>query len=134
MLTNILFLDVLCTAEVKKQNGTVRSLIYISDFAFISRGHAVLLITSLFSMAGIPPFSGFFTKLFVLLNALQLQFYLLVIIAISASLISTYYYLRILKIIFFENRLNISSPNRNNNMKMSGYNKIITFTLLTTPI
>ena len=55
---------------------------------------------SLFSMAGIPPLIGFFSKQFVLYSAIDQGYYLLSIIAILVSVISASYYLKIIKIIF----------------------------------
>jgi NADH:ubiquinone oxidoreductase subunit 2 (subunit N) len=49
-------------------------------------------------MAGIPPLAGFFGKYYLLLHAVQQGLYGLVIVALVTSLISTYYYLRIIKI------------------------------------
>jgi NADH-quinone oxidoreductase subunit N len=56
----------------------------------------------MFSMAGIPPLAGFFGKYYLLLHAQQQGLYGLVIVGLLTSLISTYYYLRLIKIMFFE--------------------------------
>jgi len=53
-------------------------------------------------MAGIPPLAGFFGKYFLFLTAFNSQYYLLIIIGMLTSLISTFYYLRIIKIMWFE--------------------------------
>jgi NADH-ubiquinone oxidoreductase chain 2 len=53
-------------------------------------------------MAGIPPFIGFYSKLFVLFSAISADEYFLVIIAIIVSVISAYYYLRIIKVLYTE--------------------------------
>jgi len=52
----------------------------------------------LLSMAGIPPLAGFFGKYYLLLHAQEQGLYLLVITALATSLVSTYYYLRLIKI------------------------------------
>jgi len=52
----------------------------------------------LFSMAGIPPLAGFFGKYYLLLHAQEQELYGLVIIGLATSLVSTYYYLRLVKI------------------------------------
>jgi NADH-quinone oxidoreductase subunit N len=49
-------------------------------------------------MAGIPPLAGFFGKYYLLLHAMEKGLYLLVIVGLATSLISAYYYLRIVKI------------------------------------
>jgi NADH:ubiquinone oxidoreductase subunit 2 (subunit N) len=62
-------------------------------------------------MAGIPPFAGFFTKLYVLKSAVEYNQIFLVVCALLGSLISSYYYIRVVKILFFEPiSLNISIP------------------------
>jgi NADH-quinone oxidoreductase subunit N len=53
-------------------------------------------------MAGIPPLGGFFAKYFVLLHAFEKGLFVEVIVGLATSLISTYYYLRIIKIVKFE--------------------------------
>jgi NADH-quinone oxidoreductase subunit N len=56
----------------------------------------------MFSMIGIPPLAGFLGKYYVLFDLVSLEEYRLVIIALMASLISAYYYLRIITSIYFE--------------------------------
>lgn len=78
---------------------------YITQFSGLSRYNPVLAYTfafTLLSIAGIPPLAGFFSKYLVLYNAVQNEFWLLTFIAIITSSISTFYYLRIIKYIFFK--------------------------------
>lgn len=63
---------------------------------------SITLTTILFSMTGIPPLAGFFSKLYVLITAIQSSFLIPVFIAIIASVISSVYYLRIIQIISFQ--------------------------------
>ena len=65
---------------------------------------------SLFSLAGIPPFIGFFGKQFILLAALKEGYLLLSLVAILTSVISAAYYLRIIKVMFFENKKSNKAP------------------------
>jgi len=53
-------------------------------------------------MAGIPPLAGFFGKYFLFLSAFESENYALVVVGMITSLISTYYYLRVIKILWFE--------------------------------
>jgi NADH:ubiquinone oxidoreductase subunit 2 (subunit N) len=55
-------------------------------------------------MAGIPPLAGFFSKYYIFLSAVEASSYFLVFIAIITSIISTFYYLRFVKIIWFSFR------------------------------
>jgi len=53
-------------------------------------------------MAGIPPLAGFISKLFILFSLIKSSFYLSAIIVILMSIISCFYYIRLIKIIFFD--------------------------------
>jgi NADH:ubiquinone oxidoreductase subunit 2 (subunit N) len=64
--------------------------------------YLLILVLVLFSLAGIPPLVGFFGKFYVLLYAFKLKYFIIVALGIIVSIISVYYYLRLLKIIFFE--------------------------------
>jgi NADH-quinone oxidoreductase subunit N len=62
---------------------------------------ALILMLNLFSFVGIPPLPGFFTKLFVFINVLESENYMLFIVSVICSVVSAYYYLRLVKILFF---------------------------------
>ncbi len=77
----------------------------ISDLAGLSRndkGLAFVLAMLMFSLAGIPPLAGFFGKLFVFLAAVKAGLYVLAVLGVVASVIGAYYYLRIIKIMYFD--------------------------------
>ena len=77
---------------------------YITQFAALSRYNPVLAYTfafTLLSVAGIPPLAGFFSKYLVLYNTILNEYWVLAFIAIITSAISTFYYLRIIKFLFF---------------------------------
>jgi NADH-quinone oxidoreductase subunit N len=63
---------------------------------------AFMLAMLLFSLAGIPPLAGFFAKFYVFLAAIQAGLYPLAVIGVVASVVGAYYYLRIVKIIYFD--------------------------------
>ncbi len=65
---------------------------------------AMCLAILMFSMAGIPPMAGFFTKFYILMAIIKKEFYTLAIIAVLYSVISAFYYLRIVKIMYFDNK------------------------------
>jgi NADH-quinone oxidoreductase subunit N len=56
----------------------------------------------LFSMAGIPPLAGFFAKFYVFLAAIKAGLYILAVIGVLASVVGAYYYLAIVKIMYFD--------------------------------
>jgi proton-translocating NADH-quinone oxidoreductase chain N len=79
---------------------------YISEFTILSKTHPIIafsILIILFSISGIPPIAGFFTKLIVFLTCLKSSLYSLVIFAITISCLATFYYIRIIKIIYFDN-------------------------------
>ncbi len=65
-------------------------------------GLALALAVFMFSLAGVPPLAGFFGKLYVFLAAVQAGLYVLAVIGVLASVVAAYYYLRIVKIMYFD--------------------------------
>jgi NADH-quinone oxidoreductase subunit N len=63
---------------------------------------ALAMTIMMFSMAGIPPLAGFFGKLFIFQAAIGAGLYTLAILGVLASVIAAYYYLRIIKVMYFE--------------------------------
>ena len=59
---------------------------------------------NLFSLAGIPPLSGFLSKLLVLTSLVEMNYLKLFLFLVLISLISTYYYIRVIKILVFSNK------------------------------
>jgi len=77
----------------------------IDDLSGLSRTHPVqafMLAALLFSLAGIPPLAGFFAKFYVFLAAVQSGLYLLAVIGVLVSVVGAYYYLRLVKIMYFD--------------------------------
>ena len=77
----------------------------IDDLAGLSRTNpmmAFMLAMLLFSLAGIPPLAGFFAKFYVFLAAIESGLYVLAVIGVLASVVGAYYYLRIVKIMYFD--------------------------------
>ena len=66
---------------------------------------ALILTITLFSIAGIPPIVGFLAKIGIFLVAIKSSAYLISLMAILFSVLSTFYYIRVIKIIYFENTL-----------------------------
>ncbi|GAN77479.1 NADH-quinone oxidoreductase subunit NuoN [Acidisphaera rubrifaciens] len=82
-----------------------RALEKISDLAGLARtdgGMALALAIFMFSMAGIPPLSGFFGKLYVFLAAVRAGYWTLAIIGVLTSVVGAYYYLRVIKVMYFD--------------------------------
>ena len=64
---------------------------------------SVVMMLAMFSLAGIPPFAGFFSKFFIFASAIHSGFYILVLIALLYTFISLYYYLLVVKAMFINN-------------------------------
>ena len=64
---------------------------------------SVVMMLAMFSLAGIPPFAGFFSKFFIFASAIHSGFYILVLIALLNTIISLYYYLLVVKAMFINN-------------------------------
>lgn len=81
------------------------SLEYISDLAGlakISPAMAYSLAALMFSMSGIPPLAGFFSKLFIFQSAVAAGYFTVAVIGVLGSVVGAYYYLRVIKIMFFD--------------------------------
>ena len=78
---------------------------YITDLAFLAKTNPILALTfalTLFSMAGIPPLAGFYSKAFLFFAAMSSNLYVLAIIGVLCSVVSCFYYIRLIKVMFFE--------------------------------
>jgi NADH-quinone oxidoreductase subunit N len=77
----------------------------INDLSGISKHHPILsisLLIILFSLAGIPPLAGFFAKFYIFMSVIESGMYTLAIVGLLSTVISAFYYLRIIKIIYFD--------------------------------
>jgi NADH-quinone oxidoreductase subunit N len=77
----------------------------IDDLVGLSKSNpalAMILSIFMFSMAGIPPLAGFLGKLYVFQAAIQVELYALAIIGVLASVVGAYYYIRIIKVMYFD--------------------------------
>ena len=86
-----------------KKDGEYRE--NISDLSGISKKHPILAISFLvilFSLAGIPPLGGFFAKFYVFTAVVEQKMYALAIIGLLTTVISAFYYLKIIKTIYFD--------------------------------
>lgn len=84
---------------------TSRALTYLTDFNDYAQQnyfYSLTFLIILFSMAGIPPLGGFFGKYYLFIHSFETGQFSLVIMGMVTSVIATYYYLRIIKIMWFE--------------------------------
>lgn len=88
--------------DEKKQNKD------LTDFLLLKKSNkilAIIFMTAFFSIAGIPPMVGFLAKLNIFVVVVEKKLYLIAFICVIFSVISTFYYIRIVKILFFEPQL-----------------------------
>lgn len=91
-----------CILLMKRDGQQVEA---ISDLAGLSHKRPVLAFSlgvMMFSLAGIPPLAGFFAKWYVFLAAIQAHLYGLAIIGVLASVVGAYYYLHVVKVMYFD--------------------------------
>src|SRR6195952_1523346 len=96
-----------------KRNG--QAVEQISDFAGLSRTNPMLAFffaMLLFSLAGIPPLAGFFAKWYVFVAAINAHLFTLAVIGVLSSVVGAYYYLTIVKVMYFEEPLPALDPMR----------------------
>ncbi|QXM24640.1 NADH-quinone oxidoreductase subunit NuoN [Elioraea tepida] len=86
-----------------RRDGVARER--VEDFAGLARSAPLLALAMavfMFSMAGIPPLAGFFGKLYVFVAAVNAGLWPLAVIGVLASVVSAFYYLRIVKVMYFD--------------------------------
>ncbi len=91
-----------CVLAMRRGQTATEDIDELSGLAQNNLALATLLAILLFSLAGIPPLAGFFAKFYVFLAAVREGLWPLAIIGVLASVVSAYYYVRIVKIMFFD--------------------------------
>lgn len=85
--------------------SSVQRIKYTTDLSMMAKSNPVLAFTlsiSMFSIAGIPPLAGFYSKAFLFFAALSSNLYLLAVIGVLTTVVSCFYYIRVVKIMYFE--------------------------------
>ena len=88
--------------SMRRQGRAVEKITDLSGLARSDPFMAIVMAAAMFSMAGIPPLSGFFGKLYVFLAAVQAGLWPLAVIGVLTSVIGAFYYLRIVKLMYFD--------------------------------
>src|SRR5216684_2795186 len=105
-----LFMNVGTFAVILCMRHEGRMLEGIDDLAGLSRTHpglALALALFMFAMAGIPPTAGFFSKLYIFLAAIDAHLVWLAVIGAGASVVGAFYYLRIVKVMYFDEPIGV---------------------------
>ena len=91
-----------CIFMMKRENVFYEN---INDLSGLSKNHPMIALSFLmilFSLAGIPPLAGFFAKFYVFMAVIEVKMYTLAIIGLVTTVVSAFYYLRVIKIIYFD--------------------------------
>ena len=91
-----------CILSMRRNEVAVEEISELSGLARTNLPMAFALMVLMFSLAGIPPLVGFFAKYYVFLAAINAGLYPLAVIGVVASVVGAYYYLRVIKVMFFD--------------------------------
>ena len=91
-----------CILAMRRQGQMVEDIGSLAGLSKTNPMMAAALAIFMFSMAGIPPLGGFFAKFFVFRAAIDAELYVLAVIGLLASVVGAFYYLRIIKIMYFD--------------------------------
>lgn len=87
---------------LKRQGQPVEAISELGGMSRHSPVKAMFMSAMMFSMAGIPPLAGFFGKFYIFLSAIEQQLYALVIVGLLSSVVAAFYYIKIVKIMYFD--------------------------------
>ena len=91
-----------CILSMRRKDGMVENIDDLAGAARTNPVMAFILAAIMFSMAGIPPLAGFFAKFFVFNAAIEQGMYGLAVFGVLASVVGAYYYIRIVKVMYFD--------------------------------
>jgi NADH-quinone oxidoreductase subunit N len=102
-----------CILAMRRRGVFLEKIEDLSGLARTDPALSLAFAVFMFSMSGIPPLSGFFAKLYVFLAAVQAHMWVLAVIGVLTSVVSSFYYLRILKVIYFDAPMPAFDPKPN---------------------
>src|SRR5204863_1760747 len=88
--------------SMRRDGEAVEEIGQLAGLARTNPSMAFFMAVLLFSLAGLPPLAGFFAKFYVFLAAIKAGLYVLAVIGVLASVVGAYYYLAIVKIMYFD--------------------------------
>lgn len=108
MLSSLVVWDIILLLRLKRKQYSNKYSKELGDLSLLSKSNpmlAVFLSIAMFSIAGIPPLVGFLAKMNVFLVLISMSFYFVAFTSILCSIAATFYYIRIVKVLYFENLL-----------------------------
>jgi NADH-quinone oxidoreductase subunit N len=91
-----------CILAMRREEGPVEDIYELAGLAETNLPMAFILAMLFFSLAGVPPLAGFFAKFYVFAAAVKAELYGLAILGVLSSVVGAFYYLRIVKVMFFD--------------------------------
>jgi NADH-quinone oxidoreductase subunit N len=91
-----------CILAMRRDEGPVEDIYELAGLAETNLPMAFILAMLFFSLAGVPPLAGFFAKFYVFAAAVKAELYGLAVIGVLSSVVGAFYYLRIVKVMFFD--------------------------------
>ena len=94
----------------------------IDDLSGLSKNHPILafsMMVILFSLAGIPPLAGFFAKFYIFMAVIEQSMYFLAVVGLLSTVVAAFYYLRIIKIIYFDPEKEMYEKNHHIGLKIT---------------
>ena len=88
--------------SMRRDGQSVETIADLAGLSGTNGGMAFFLAMMMFSLAGIPPLAGFFAKFYVFAAAIESHLYFLAVVGVLSSVVGAYYYLRIIKIMYFD--------------------------------
>ena len=118
----VMTLGVFATILLMKRRGVMVE--GVNDLAGLGRTHPMMafaLLLFMFSLAGIPPLAGFWGKLYIFMAAVEAELYWPAVLGVLASVVASYYYLRIVKVMYFD------EPGEALDQPVFGVNRVVAF-------
>jgi len=91
-----------CILAMRREEGPVEDIYELAGLAETNLPMAFVLAMLFFSLAGVPPLAGFFAKFYVFAAAVKAELYGLAVLGVLSSVVGAFYYLRIVKVMFFD--------------------------------
>ena len=107
-----------CLFMLKRENQYFDK---VEDLSGLSKNHPLLSLSMmiiLFSLAGIPPLAGFFAKFYIFTAVIEQSMYFLAIIGLLSTVIAAFYYIRLIKVMYFDEQREKYDLNHSIGLKM----------------
>lgn len=108
MVSGLATWHIVLLLRLKKKGSENKYSKELSDLSLLKQSNGALafaLSLVMFSVAGIPPLAGFLAKMSIFLSVVGISFYFIALVSVLCSIVSTFYYIRIIKVLYFENLL-----------------------------